>query len=308
MKNPFFSAVIPTHNRSKMACEAVVSALKQSFLDFEVIVIDDGSTDDTQSELEKFKHQIHYFKQPNGGVSSARNLGIAKSKGLYICYLDSDDLWESDYLENIYRHIQNNNKPDVILTNFKRFDLRSEQYSPVTNTQIFPQVKKIFEHISDNFYQAEKLESLECILSGYPVFPSALTIKRSVHDDIRWDTAILKSEDFNIACKLAFYTKLSYIDVAKVIVRMHDSNKSYDSDFKERVHTATMMAVKNLYANSDKQRKIVDKYIARRMLLLGHQKMNRGKVIAALSHYFTAVQYPQTWRHILQKLTRKNGH
>lgn len=92
------SVIIPTYNRSRQVVEAVKSALAQSWPALEVIVIDDGSTDDTESALAPFSGSIRYLKKPNEGVSSARNRGIQEATGDKVAFLDSDDTWHPDKL------------------------------------------------------------------------------------------------------------------------------------------------------------------------------------------------------------------
>jgi glycosyltransferase involved in cell wall biosynthesis len=87
------SVVIPTYNRSGMVREAVASVLAQTQPAGEVIVVDDGSTDDTAAVLESFRSAIHLISQPHRGVSAARNTGIRAAAGEWLAFLDSDDLW-----------------------------------------------------------------------------------------------------------------------------------------------------------------------------------------------------------------------
>jgi len=98
--NPKVSVVIPTFNRAEKVSKSVESVLGQSFTDLEVIVVDDGSSDETGPTLRSaFGDRIRYYFQPNQGVSVARNRGIEEAKGEWIAFLDSDDLWETDKLE-----------------------------------------------------------------------------------------------------------------------------------------------------------------------------------------------------------------
>ena len=98
--NPKVSVVIPTYNRAEKVRKGVESVLAQSFTDLEVIVVDDGSSDDTgQSLKNEFGDRIRYYFQPNQGVSTARNKGIEEARGEWIAFLDSDDLWEKEKLE-----------------------------------------------------------------------------------------------------------------------------------------------------------------------------------------------------------------
>ena len=98
--NPKISVVIPTYNRADKVLSAIESVLSQTYPDLEVIVVDDGSTDDTGQVLgEAFGHRIRYYAQPNQGASVARNKGISEARGEWIAFLDSDDFWEKDKLE-----------------------------------------------------------------------------------------------------------------------------------------------------------------------------------------------------------------
>ncbi len=102
---PKFSVIIPTFNRAAFITKAVDSVLHQSFKDFEVIVVDDGSTDATGAALEPYQENIQYLYQENRGVSAARNAGIHQSNGDWIAFLDSDDEWSRDYLSTQSEHI-----------------------------------------------------------------------------------------------------------------------------------------------------------------------------------------------------------
>ncbi len=92
-KQPYISVIIPTCNRRHRTEEAVASVLSQTFSDFELIVVDDGSTDDTAAVLEAYAPRLKLIRQKNRGVSAARNNGVAHSRGQYLAFLDSDDLW-----------------------------------------------------------------------------------------------------------------------------------------------------------------------------------------------------------------------
>jgi len=91
--NPSVSVIIPTFNRGWVLREAIDSVLGQKTSDYELIVVDDGSTDDTPGILSSYGKDVRVIRQPNRGVSAARNRGIAAAKGEYVAFLDSDDLW-----------------------------------------------------------------------------------------------------------------------------------------------------------------------------------------------------------------------
>jgi glycosyltransferase involved in cell wall biosynthesis len=95
------SVIIPTFNRERFVTKAISSVLNQKFKDYEIIVIDDGSTDGTQQVLESFVNKIKLIIQPNSGVSSARNAGLRVARGQWVAFLDSDDEWTEDYLSTL---------------------------------------------------------------------------------------------------------------------------------------------------------------------------------------------------------------
>ncbi len=93
------SVIIPTYNSDTYICEAIDSVLHQTYLDYEIIVIDDGSTDNTRTIINNNYPLVRYFYVENNGVSAARNLGISKAQGELIAFLDADDKWLPEKLE-----------------------------------------------------------------------------------------------------------------------------------------------------------------------------------------------------------------
>ncbi|NOK05024.1 MULTISPECIES: glycosyltransferase family A protein [Myxococcus] len=90
---PFFSVIIPTYNRARLLEAALASVFAQEERDFEVLVVDDGSTDDTLETLARYGEQVRVLSQRNAGPGAARNLGIQEARGAYVAFLDSDDVW-----------------------------------------------------------------------------------------------------------------------------------------------------------------------------------------------------------------------
>jgi len=95
---PETSVIIPTFNRFDFLKEAIDSVLRQAYRDFELIVVDDGSTDGTTAYLRSLGGSIRYIRQENAGPATARNRGVAMARGRYVAFLDSDDLWQKNKL------------------------------------------------------------------------------------------------------------------------------------------------------------------------------------------------------------------
>ena len=106
MKQPLVSVILPTYNRAWALKTAIDSVLFQNYPNIELIVIDDGSRDNTKELLKDYKNQIRVLTQENAGVSAARNRGIEKSRGEFIALLDSDDAWDKkkNILSNGFFH------------------------------------------------------------------------------------------------------------------------------------------------------------------------------------------------------------
>ena len=114
MSNFTISAIIPTYNRAHLVCDAIDSVLAQTYPCHEIIVVDDGSTDNTHNVLSgKYGDKIISLRQDNRGVSAARNLGIATATGEWIAFLDSDDLWLTQKLEKQVAALHG--KPDAAM-------------------------------------------------------------------------------------------------------------------------------------------------------------------------------------------------
>jgi glycosyltransferase involved in cell wall biosynthesis len=121
------SVIIPTYNYAQYLDDAVNSALSQTLPPKEVIVVDDGSTDNTESVLRMFGDKIRYFKQENAGVSAARNRGFGESTGDFIAFFDADDIWELDKLEKQLTVFDMDHEIGLVHCGMREFDSETGQ-------------------------------------------------------------------------------------------------------------------------------------------------------------------------------------
>ena len=116
---PLFSIIIPVFNRSKILSTAIDSVLKQSYQDYELVIVDDGSQDNTREVVQTFNDpRIKYIYQENKGVCAARNTGISNAEGFYITFLDSDDKVEPEWLNDFYQ-FSINKTADIVFCDMK---------------------------------------------------------------------------------------------------------------------------------------------------------------------------------------------
>ncbi len=190
--NETVSVIIPTYNRSDWVCEAIDSVLGQTVSPLEIIVVDDGSTDETLDRLCLYRDRITVLKQPNRGVSAARNLGINRSRGRYIALLDSDDLWEKGKLA-CQRDFFRKNPDALICQTGEIWIRRGKRVNPM---------KKHAKLSGMIFGPSLRL----CLVS-----PSAVMIRRDLLDEVGlFDESLPACEDYDlwlrIACRYPVYT------------------------------------------------------------------------------------------------------
>ena len=133
---PKVSVIIPTYNRARYICRAINSVLNQTFTDYEIIIVDDGSTDNTKEILAQYDNRIVYLAQNNKGISASRNRGIAVARGKYIAFLDSDDEWLPEKLAIQVDMLDKNEKLGLVCSRMLILDGDGKQrgYKPEERT------------------------------------------------------------------------------------------------------------------------------------------------------------------------------
>ncbi len=200
-KNPLVSVIIPTYNRGWIIKEAIDSVLAQDYRDFELIVVDDGSTDNTPEVLDAYRGTIKVFRQENKGVSAARNRGIAEASGRFIAFLDSDDLWLPQKLSRQVEFF--NTTPDALICQTEEVWIRS-------GVRVNP--KKRHQKPSGMIFEP----SLALCL----VSPSAVMIRRSLLEIVgNFDETLPACEDYDLWLRISCRFPVYRIDTPLIIKR-----------------------------------------------------------------------------------------
>jgi glycosyltransferase involved in cell wall biosynthesis len=216
--DPLVSAVIPTHNYGEYVCAAVQSALAQTYPNLEVIVVDDGSTDDTRERLRVFGDKITYIYQDNKCVASARNTGVRAARGDWIAFLDSDDTWAKRKVELQMTAARMHGWQVVLCADP---GARTAAAGP-----------------------REVELSFEELLFARPGFGSCALVLKKCFDDVGlFDEWLTNAEDRDIMLRLGrrFKTGLLYEDC--VHIRKHARQKSYHAARMERSHRRVVQKV-----------------------------------------------------------------
>jgi len=206
---PQVSVIIPTYNRAWVIKEAIDSVLTQDYTEFELIVVDDGSTDQTFDVLESYRNDIKVLSQKNKGVSAARNRGIAEASGNFIAFLDSDDLWLSQKLSVQIDFF--NQTPDALICQTEEVWIRN-------GLRVNP--KKRHKKPSGMIFKP----SLRLCL----VSPSAVMIRRHLLDRVgRFDETLPACEDYDLWLRISCRFPIYLIDTPLIIKRGgHDDQLS----------------------------------------------------------------------------------
>lgn len=300
----FFSVVIPSYNRSGMTVEAVNSVLGQTFSDYEIIVVDDGSTDDTEEVLKGFIEKIKYHKQINSGVAFSRNQGISLSSGRYICYLDSDDFWHPEKLAIYKDAIDSNPEIAFLFSDFHKHDVTLPEPYSLSNSDMFPYIYDLAKKHKGKLFTIEGENLLKLLFKGYPLYPSTFAVRRDVHDHFRWDPGILKSEDFNFVLKVSRQYDFAYISQSLTTVRVHDSNKSADFLTKNNVNLFSMKLYRDLYVKEDK-RPLCNLYISQKQFGMGKHYLKQGFLTLGISNIFQSLLYKENWKRLIKRVFTK---
>jgi glycosyltransferase involved in cell wall biosynthesis len=213
----FFSIIIPTYNRAHLISKAIESVIEQTFQNWELIIVDDGSTDNTQELIASYQEKdtrIQYIFQENAERSAARNKGIEQAQGQYICFLDSDDYYLKDRLKGLVDYIQNEKEP-------KKFYYTAITYDYNGRLEVRPERKRGEENVFEFIVQA---------IIGAPQAVLSKEILRNERFNPKWRIG----EDMELWLRLAKIQEPVFIEnQAMVVATEHDDRsvnlKKYNS-------------------------------------------------------------------------------
>lgn len=204
------NVIIPTFNRAEHLRDAIQSVVSQTYSEFELIVVDDGSTDNTEKIVRSFNDErIHYIKQDNRGVSAARNTGIAKARGELIAFLDSDDRWEPGKLKTQKAFFDSN--PDAHICQTEETWIRN-------GVRVNPKKK----HAKPSGWIFKECLPLCC------VSPSAVMMRRKVFETIGvFDESLPACEDYDLWLRASLhYEIITLPDPLTIKIGGHDDQLS----------------------------------------------------------------------------------
>lgn len=277
-----FSIIIPLYNKEKHIHSTIQSILNQTFGEFEIIVVDDGSTDNSYQLVEEMKDpRIRSFRQKNKGVSAARNLGIKNANYEWICFLDADDLWEKDFLQEYFNVIVRNPEINWLFSGY--FVLGRDGMKREIIYERGDEIGDIIEHLK----------------RGVKFWTGVMCIRRDLfkkNEELYFRKGMNRSEDREVWLKLCLMDSKPYYIKKCLAVYVKDDNKSLTTiesidylSMKERIVTSSMYKQSEL-TTQEKRTFIewVEKYTQGLILsdFVNHQKLN-----SEVRHYLTKFEW-----------------
>jgi glycosyltransferase involved in cell wall biosynthesis len=267
------SVVIPTYNYHQFVVEAVESVLAQTYQPLEIIVVDDGSTDGTRAELERFEGRIRYLFQENRGLPAARNRGIRAAEGEYVALLDADDLWAPTKIAKQVAVLERSPQVGLVFCGLTRVDVASGQST--------------IRHCPPDLRGDVRRQLLQrnCVTGS----ASAALVRRACFDKVGlFDETLRSAEDWEMWIRISRHFHFDYVQEPLIILRNHGGNMRTRI---ERMHEYQMKVIQRAFQDDPVQG---DRLLLRRTIAFFHSDTGQ--------EYYWADQYPLALRHFVQAI------
>lgn len=272
------SVVIPTFNRAHLISETIESVLAQSYSNWELIIVDDGSTDDTQSLIRNFSDpRIRYSRiEHTGSFGAVRNLGIQASRGEFIAFLDSDDIWDPMKLEKQLHAISNSNCK-FCFTQIQQFGKSAVQV---------PSYKSLKGRLLEHYLEE----------GHFAYYPSSLMFDRKVLVQIGLlDKKNLYGADPEFFVSLCHHFHGAFLSEALVRIRKHEKNTSSRDPLFSYPEMITLL--KKAYRNGYIKKRLFDLAISKLYYKMGLIQKHQGKITSSLKYFLSFSYYrPLNWK------------
>lgn len=265
--NPLFSIIIPTYNRASFIKKAVDSILGQDFKDFEIIVVDDGSSDNTHDVISKIiDPRLKYFFKENEERAVARNFGIAKSVGQYITFLDSDDMVYSNHFSEAINLIEEYRSPEI-------FHLGYEIKDQQGNLCFRSHFKSSLNNI---------------LLKGNAMSCMGVFVRRDIFKEYAFNTdrALIGSEDYELWMRLGSRYEIYYSNVPTGCMIQHDDRSVLDFN-EERILKRKTLTLQYIY----KDKYFQEKFSRKKNLIEAHLNLYISLHAIMAKEYLLAFKY-----------------
>ena len=281
------SVIIHTYNNERFMAETVESVLNQTYKDYEIIVVDDGSADGTRDALMPYMQKIRYHYKENGGIASAKNAGISLSETEFVAFLDHDDLWVPDKLQLQMEHFNENPQIGLVYAKYTSFrdgkELRTKPEKGYSGW-IFKEL------LSKSFIQT-----------------STVVVKRECLDAVGpYDETFSLGDEYDMFLRISKKFQCGFIDKGLTRYRVHDTNASNNDFLFDNENLGVYKKIYNNFTDLDGvEKKILRKRIARYSMKVAEGLYSQGKLEESKEYQKEANNFLPFYKRITSNLTFK---
>ena len=279
MPNPLVTVVIPSYNRAQYIAETIESVLGQTYTNIEIIVIDDGSTDNTREIVERYAPRVQYVWQENAERGASRNHGLRLAKGAFIAFLDSDDLWLREKVENDLELLRQNPAAGVVFTDAVQIDAVGNETKKLSAEGFSGTV-------------TERLLENNFVLMGAHLARTDLIRKIG---GFREERELAGSEDWELWVRLSTETEFGYRPAPSAKIRAFHENTMGDPNTMNRSMSCAVRIMEESYYLTPNQKKLLNRTKAMVALVNGINFCTHGETRKAAAYLKNAAAlYPAT--------------
>ncbi len=284
---PTVSVIIHTYNNEKFIAETIESVLNQTYKDYEIIIVDDGSVDGTRDALSPYKQKIRYHYKENGGIASAKNTGISLSEAEFVAFLDHDDLWVSDKLQLQMECFKENPQVGLVYAQYTSFrdgkELRTKPEKGYSGWIFKELLAKSFIQTSTVMVKKECLN----IVGSY-------------------DESFSLGDEYDMFLRISKKFQCGFVDKGLTRYRVHDTNASNNDFLFDNENLGVYKKIYDNFTDLDgEEKKILRKRIARYSMKVAEGLISQGKLEESKKYQKDALNYLPFYKRITGNLTFK---
>lgn len=290
---PLVSVIVPAYNSARFLRQALDSALEQDYPNVEVIVVDDGSTDETCDILDTYRDRIVAVRQNNAGASVARNVAIERAQGEYLAFLDADDLWLPTKLSRQIAHLETNSDVGMVYSDWLEWAPdESGEYSlpPIPETDVGD--LSIDPENSGWLYNKFLVD---CI-----VHTTTAVIRRSIVQQVgQFDLDLKRGQDYDYWCRVSRVTRIDKLQAVMSLYRIHSdsiTHKPHATNYGYLVVTKALDRWGRVGPDgTETPRRIVNRLLARMAFGYGYNHYVAGDPTLARDAFWRCIRHRPFW-------------
>jgi len=284
---PTVSVIIHTYNNEKFIAETVESVLSQTYKDYEIIVVDDGSVDGTREALMPYMQKIRYHYKENGGIASAKNAGINLSQSELVAFLDHDDLWVPDKLQ-------------LQMECFKENPLLGLVYAKYTSFRDGKELRTKPEKGYSGWIFKE-------LLAKSFIQTSTVVVKKKCLNAVGpYDESFSLGDEYDMFLRISKKFQCGFVNKGLTRYRVHDTNASNNDFLFDNENLGVYKKIYNNFTDLDtEEKKILRKRIARYSMKVAEGLNSQGKLEESKKYQKEALRYLPFYKRITSSLNLK---